>query len=71
MTEKGGWMIEILGSGVGPHHRRYLVAVPDRRKTVAALHIMLGTQIAVSAATPATSRDLEIAGVSPGKILAV
>ena len=71
MIEEGGWMIEIFSSGVGPRHRRYLVAIPNRRKAVAALHVQLGTQIDVSAATRVTPRDLEISGVAPGKILAV
>ena len=71
MTEDGGWMIEIFGSGVGPRHRRYLVAIADRPKALAALHVQLGTQIHVSAATRVTPRDLEVAGVAPGKILAV
>jgi hypothetical protein len=64
-------MIEILDSGVGPRHRRYLVAIPDRRKAVAALHVQLGTQIDVTAATRVTPRDLEVAGIAPGKIMAV
>ena len=71
MSEDGGWMIEVFSSGVGPRHRRYLVAVPDRRKAVAALHMYVGTQIDVSAATRVKLTDLEIAGGSPGKILAL
>ena len=70
MSEDGGWMIEVFSSGAGPLHRRYLVAVPDRRKAVAALHMYVG-QIDVSAATRVKLTDLEIAGVSPGKILAL
>lgn len=71
MTDDGGWMIEIFSSGVGPRHLRYLVAIPDRRKAAAALHTQLGTQIEISAATPVTSRDLEIAGVADGKVMEV
>ena len=71
MTEDGGWMIEVLGNGVGPRHARYLVAIPNRRMAVAALHVQLGTQIDVSATTRETPRDLGIAGVADGKILEV
>ena len=71
MIDDGGWMIEVFSSGVGPRHRRYLVAVSDRRKAVAALHAHVGAQIDVSAAPRVRLTDLEIAGVSPGKILAL
>jgi hypothetical protein len=67
----GGWMIEIFSDGLGARHSRYLVAIPDRRKAIAALHVQLGTQIDVSAATPVSDRDLEIAGVPPGKVVAL
>jgi hypothetical protein len=59
------------GNGTAAGLTSRLVAVPDRRKAVAALHIHVGTQIDVSAATRVTLTDLEIAGVSPGKILAL
>ena len=71
MIDEGGWMIEVFGSGVGPRHRRYLVAVAYRRLAIATLHIQLGTQVHVSAATRVSADDLHIAGVAPGKVMAL
>ena len=67
----GGWMVEIFSDGLGARHSRYLVAIPDRRKAIAAMHIQLGTQIDVSASTRVSDRDLELARVPPGKVVAL
>lgn len=64
----GGWMIEIFSSGLGARHSRYLVAIADRPKALAALHVLLGTQVHVSAVTRVSQADLDIAQVPPGKI---
>jgi hypothetical protein len=71
MSEEGGWMIEVLSSGIGGRHRRYLIAIADRTAALAALHLLLGPDTDVSAATRVAQSALDIARVEPGKIVAV
>jgi hypothetical protein len=72
-TEKtgGGWMIEILSSGLGVRRRRYLVAVADRAKALDTIVHELGPETDVTSVVAVSQEQLEIARVEPGKIAAV
>jgi len=75
MTHKtltdGGWMIEIMSSGLYGRRRRYLVAIADRAKAVAAILHDLGPDTDVTSVVAVSLEELEIAKVGPGQIAAV
>jgi hypothetical protein len=75
MTHKtftgGGWMIEILSSGLGGRRRRYLVAVADRAKAMDLVVNLLGPDTDITSVVSVSREEIEIAKVEPGKIAAV
>ena len=76
MTNKkftgGGWMIEILSSGLGgSRRRRYLVAIADREKAIDTVVHELGPDTDISSVVAVSLEELEIANLEPGKIAAV
>ena len=75
MTHKaltgGGWMIEIMSSGLAGRRRRYLVAIADRAEAVAAILHDLGSDTDVTSVVAVSLKELEIANVCPGQIAAV
>ncbi len=75
MTNKtftaGGWMIEILSSGVGGSRRRYVVAIADRAEAIGAILHDLGPDTDVTSVVAVSLEEIEIAKVGPGKIAAV
>ena len=75
MTHKtftgGGWMIEILSSGLGGRRRRYLVAIADRANAIDAIVHHLGPDTDITSVVSVSQEQLEIAKVEPGKITSV
>ena len=70
-TGGGGWVIEILGDGIGDRHRRFIVGITHRAAAVAAIHEQLGPQIQITSITRVSKADTQIAGAQPGKIVAL
>ena len=70
-TTGGGWVIEILGDGIGDRHRRFIVGITHRANAVSAIHEQLGSQIQITSITRVSKDDIQIAGVQPGKIVAL
>lgn len=71
MANHGGWMIEILGSGVGRRRRRYLVAIADRAKAIGTVVEHLGPDTDVTSVVSVSREQLEIAKVGHGKITSI
>ena len=64
-------MVEILGDGLGHRHRRFIVGIANRATAVAAIHVQLGPEVQITSITRVSKADLQIAGVQPGKIVAL
>ena len=71
MPNHGGWMIEILSSGLGGRRRRYLVAIADRSKAIDTIIHHLGADTDITSVVSVSQEQLEIAKVEPGKIISV
>jgi hypothetical protein len=74
MTHKtftGGWMIEILSSGLDSRRRRYLVAIADRAKAIDLIINHLGPDTDITSVVSVSQEQLEIAKLEPGKFAAV
>ena len=67
----GGWMIEIMSSGLDGRRRRYLVAIADRAEVVAAILHDLGPDTDITSVVAVSLEELEIAKVGPGQIAAI
>jgi hypothetical protein len=71
MTHKtftgGGWMIEILSSGLGSRRRRFLVAIADRGKAIDLIVNHLGPDTDITSVVSVSQEELEIAKVERGK----
>jgi hypothetical protein len=64
-----GWIVEIMGDGTGPRHRRYIVGIPDREAAIRAITIMHGLETVVTATTRLTAEAAGLAKIMPGEIL--
>lgn len=71
MANHGGWMIEILSSGLGGRRRRYLVAIADRANAIDMIVNHLGPDTDITSVVSVSQAQLEIAKLEPGKFAAV
>jgi hypothetical protein len=75
MTHKtftgGGWMIEVVSSGLGGRRRRYLVAIADRAKAIDLIINYLGPDTDITSAVSVSQEELEVAKLEPGKFAPV
>ena len=71
MADSGGWMIEVLSSGLGVRRRRYLVAIADRAAAIETVVQHLGPDTDITSVVSVSREQLEIAKVEPGKITSV
>ena len=71
MANHGGWMIEILSSGLGGRRRRYLVAIADQAAAIATIVDHLGPDTDITSVVSVSQEQLEIATLEPGKFAAV
>ena len=71
MADNGGWMIEVLSSGLGVRRRRYLVAIADRAAAIETIIQHLGPDTDITSVVSVSREQLEIAKVEPGKITSV
>ena len=62
-------MVEILG-GWGDR-RRYVVGIEDRTAAIAAIVVELGNETHIMSVTHVPQAVLEVAEITPGKIVAV
>jgi hypothetical protein len=63
----GGWMIEVVSSGLGGRRRRYLVAIADQAKAANLIISHLGPDTDITSAVSVSRNELEIAKLEPGK----
>ena len=66
MANHGGWMIEILSSGLGGRRRRYLVANADRGSAIDLMINDLGPDTDITSVVSVSQEQLEIAKLEPG-----
>ena len=71
MANHGGWMIEILSSGLGGRRRRYLVAIADRAAAIETIVNHLRPDTDITSVVCVSQEQLEIATLEPGKFAAV
>jgi hypothetical protein len=71
MADSGGWMIEVLSSGLGVRRRRYLVAAADRAAAIETIVQHLGPDTDITSVVSVSREQLEIAKVEPGKFTSV
>ena len=67
----GGWMIEVVSSGLGGRRRRYLVAIADQAKAIDLIISHLGPDTDITSAVSVSHKELEIAKLEPGKFAPV
>jgi hypothetical protein len=67
----GGWMVEVLGSGLKGRHQRYLVAIADRALATAAVIVQFGVDTDIKAVTRVGQAELDVAKVRAGGIVAL
>jgi hypothetical protein len=69
-ARSGGWVIEILGSG-SAERKRYVVGIADRTLAISAILVELGNEAHIMSVTRVPQTVLEVAKVTPGKIIAI
>ena len=67
----GGWMIEVVSSGLGGRRRRYLVAIADQVKATNLIISYLGPDTEITSAVSVPQKELEVARLEPGKFAPV
>jgi hypothetical protein len=67
----GGWMVEVISSGLGGRRRRYLVAIADEAKAIDLIVSHLGPDTDVSSVVSVSQEQLEFAKLEPGKFAPV
>jgi hypothetical protein len=67
----GGWMIEVVSSGVGGRRRRYPVAIADQGKAIDLIISHLGPDTDITTAVSVSQKELEVAKLDPGKFAPV
>ena len=76
MTDKaslhsGGWMVEVVGDGLGGRHKRYLVNALSRDQALAAVQKLLGGKAEINAITPVSEAAFKVANISLGEVVPI
>jgi hypothetical protein len=64
-----GWVVEVLGDGTGPRHRRYLVGAAHREAAIAAVVVLLGPDTSITSTTSIDPQTFGISKVQPGEVI--
>lgn len=67
----GGWMIEVVSSGIGGRRRRYLVAIADQAKAIHLIVSHLGPDTDITSVVSVSQEQLEVAKLEAGKFAPV
>ena len=69
MNTKGNtWMVEVLGDGTGPRHRRFLVGAPDKDSAINAVIVVIGHDVVFTASSKLSDKAAEVAALPAGEI---
>jgi hypothetical protein len=68
-TSAPGWVVEVLGDGTGPRHRRYIVGASDRDYAIAAVLQLLGPNTIITSSSRVSIDALGISNVQPGEVI--
>ena len=74
MTERATtdvWMVEVLGDGTGPRHRRYLVAAHDREAAIAAVRHHVGSELVITSSTQLEGEAARVCQMQLGDVRGV
>ena len=61
-------MVEILGDGTGPRHRRFLVGALDKDSAINAVIVLIGHDVVVTASSRLSDKAAEVAALQAGAI---
>jgi hypothetical protein len=64
-----GWMVEILETGPGARHKRYLVNAPSRGEAIVALKKYLGRNPQVNSVSPVSALTFGEVRLSAGEVV--
>jgi hypothetical protein len=70
-TSTGGWMVEVLGDGRGPRHRRFMVGAPDSTTAVKLVIDQLGSDTVITSSSAIEGPAYELANVKLGEVVPI
>ena len=68
-TSAPGWVVEVLGDGTGPRHRRYIVGATNREQAIAAVIHLFGPDTMITSTTAVMPDAYGISNVQPGEVI--
>ena len=66
-----GWVVEVLGEGLGARHRRFMVGTSDRDAAIKLVCELLGPNTLVTASSRIDGKAVRVARLKPGEIVPI
>ena len=66
-----GWVVEVLGEGLGARHRRFMVGTSDRDAAIKLVCELLGPNTLVTASSRIDGEAVRVARLKPAEIVPI